>query len=124
MSAESIKLNFLVTCINSPEIQELHGIKDIYKPEREIALGSYKDDNGKYIYRQMDDNGMYTEDEESYKREFMKPLPNIVRCNELCNGLNLKVVENSCLRISALAMKMKCLKWKLKKPIQFTNVMV
>ena len=68
MSAESIKLNFLVTCINSPEIQELHGIKDVYKPEREIALGSDKDDNGKYIYRQMDDNGVYTEDEESYKK--------------------------------------------------------
>ena len=31
MSEEAIKLNFLVTCINSPEIQELHGIKDVYK---------------------------------------------------------------------------------------------
>ena len=34
MSEDAIKLNFLVTCINAPEIQELHGVKEISKPER------------------------------------------------------------------------------------------
>lgn len=68
MSEDSIKLNFLVTCINSPEIQELHGIKGISKPERELALGSFKDDNGNYIHRKMDEQGNYTESEEDYKQ--------------------------------------------------------
>lgn len=68
MSEEAIKLNFLVTCINSPEIQELHGVKGISKPERELALGSFKDDNGRYIYRHMDENGDFTESEEAYKK--------------------------------------------------------
>lgn len=67
MSEEAIKLNFLVTCINSPEIQELHGVKGISKPERELALGSFKDDNGNYIYRKMDKNGDFTESEEDYR---------------------------------------------------------
>lgn len=68
MSEESIKLNFLCTCINAPEIQDLHGIKDVLKPERELALGSFKDDDGHYIYRKMDDNGNYIETEEEYKQ--------------------------------------------------------
>ena len=68
MSESSIKLNFLVTCINSPEIQEVHGIKGISKPERELALGSFKDDNGNYIYRKTNDNGEYIESEEDYKK--------------------------------------------------------
>ena len=67
MSESSIKLNFLVTCINSPEIQELHGVKGISKPERELALGSFKNDNGNYIYRKMDEQGNYIESEEDYK---------------------------------------------------------
>lgn len=68
MSEEAIKLNFLVTCINAPEIQELHGIKGISKPERELALGSFKDDDGNYIYRKTDQAGNYTETEEEYKQ--------------------------------------------------------
>lgn len=67
MGEEQTKLCYYTTCINSPEIQELHGVKGILKPEREIALGSYKDDNGKYIYRKMDDNGNYIESEEDYR---------------------------------------------------------
>lgn len=67
MSEDSIKLNFLVTCINSPEIQELHGVKGISKPERELALGSFKDDKGHYIYRKMDAQGNYTESEDDYR---------------------------------------------------------
>ena len=68
MSEDAIKLNFLVTCINAPEIQELHGVKGISKPERELALGSYKDDNGKYIYRKIDENGAFIESEEEYRQ--------------------------------------------------------
>jgi hypothetical protein len=68
MSEDAIKLNFLVTCINSPDIQELHGIKGISKPERELALGSFKDDNGNIIYRKMDKEGNFIENEEDFKK--------------------------------------------------------
>lgn len=68
MSEDAIKLNFLVTCINAPEIQELHGIKGVSKPERELALGSFKGDDGKYVYRYMDENGNYTESEEAFRQ--------------------------------------------------------
>lgn len=68
MSEEAIKLNFLITCINAPEIQELHGVKGVSKPERELALGSFKDDNGNYIYRKMDHNGEYIESEDDFKQ--------------------------------------------------------
>ena len=68
MSEEAIKLNFLTTCINAPEIQELHGVVGISKPERELALGSFKDDNGNYIYRKMDKDGNFVESEEDYRK--------------------------------------------------------
>ena len=71
MSEASMKLAFLTTCINAPEIQELHGVKGISKPERELALGAFKDDNGKYIYRYQDENGHYTESEEDYKQRIL-----------------------------------------------------
>jgi hypothetical protein len=67
MSEPAMKLACLTTCINSPEIQELHGFKGITKPERELALGSFKDDAGHYIYRHMDEEGNFTESEEDYK---------------------------------------------------------
>lgn len=68
MSEEAIKLNFLVTCINSPDIQELHGFKGISKPERELALGSFKDDKGNIIYRKLDKEGNFTESEEDFRK--------------------------------------------------------
>lgn len=68
MSEEAIKLNFLVTCINSPEIQALHGITDIAKPERELALGAYKDNKGNFIYRKMDKEGNFIESEDEYRQ--------------------------------------------------------
>lgn len=68
MSEDAIKLNFLVTCINSPDIQELHGIKGISKPERELALGSFRDDSGNIIYRKMDSEGNFIESEEDFKQ--------------------------------------------------------
>lgn len=68
MNEDAIKLNFLVTCINSPDIQELHGIKGISKPERELALGSFKDDNGNIIYRKMDKNGNFIESEDDFRQ--------------------------------------------------------
>jgi hypothetical protein len=68
MSEEAIKLNFLVTCINSPDIQELHGFKGISKPERELALGSFKDDKGNIIYRKLDKEGNFIESEEDFRK--------------------------------------------------------
>ncbi len=61
----------LTTVINNPEFQGLHNIK-LIKPEREISLGLYKDDNGDYIYRNKNENGKFIETVDEYKQRLYK----------------------------------------------------
>ena len=56
MTVEDIKKCLITTVINNPEFKPLHGI-DITKPERELALGLYKDNNGELIYQKTDSDG-------------------------------------------------------------------
>lgn len=65
MTVEDIRKCLITTVINNPEFKELHGI-DITKPERELALGLYKDRNGEYIYQKLDSNGDPLETPEEY----------------------------------------------------------
>lgn len=65
MDEDDLKNCMIVTVINNKEYQELHGIK-IKKPEREIVLGAYRDNDGEFIRRQIDENGIYIESEEDY----------------------------------------------------------
>ena len=50
MSKESIMKCMLTTAINNDCFRKLHGVY-VDKPEREIALGLYKDDDGNFIFR-------------------------------------------------------------------------
>lgn len=56
MSVEEIRYALITTVINNPEFQELHGLH-LKKKERELTLGLYKDDNGKFIYTLKDEWG-------------------------------------------------------------------
>lgn len=60
MSIEQMQDCMLTTVVNNSEFQALHGIH-ISKNERDITLGLYRDNNGDYIYRETDENGMFTE---------------------------------------------------------------
>lgn len=55
----------ITTVINNQCFKEIHGI-DITKPEEEIVMGIYYDDNGEQLFRYEDDNGNYIETEEEY----------------------------------------------------------
>lgn len=65
MSILDVKKCLICTVINNPEFQKIHGIK-LTKPERELVLGLYKDNNGKYIYRQTNEAGEFIESLEDY----------------------------------------------------------
>lgn len=65
MSIEQMKDCLLTTVINNEEFQTLHGVS-ISKNERDITLGLYKDNNGDYIYREVDENGYFTESLEDF----------------------------------------------------------
>lgn len=65
MTVEEMRFALLTTVINNPEYQELHGVK-IKKREREITLGLYRDDSGKFVYRKQDSNGAFIESIEDY----------------------------------------------------------
>lgn len=60
MDTESMRYCLLVTVINNPEFQELHGYH-FHKDEREITLGMYRDANGNFIFRKQNEDGEYTE---------------------------------------------------------------
>lgn len=67
MNVEDVKKCLICTVINNPEFQELHGIK-INKPEKELVLGLYKDNNNNFIYRKTNENGEYIESSDDYIR--------------------------------------------------------
>ena len=60
MDLESVRYCLLVTAINNPEFQELHGHR-FHKDEREITLGMYRDANGNFIFRKQNEDGEYIE---------------------------------------------------------------
>ena len=60
MDLESVRYCLLVTVINNPEFQELHGHR-FHKDEREITLGMYRDANGNFIFRKQNEDGEYIE---------------------------------------------------------------
>lgn len=66
MDAEDLENCLITTVVNNECFQELHGIK-MYKPEREIVLGVYRDREGNIIRRKTDDEGHWTESVEDYE---------------------------------------------------------
>lgn len=71
MDEEDLRSALITTVVNNKEFKELHGI-NIIKPEREIVLGLYKDDNGKFITRMCDKDGVFIESEEDYIKRIQK----------------------------------------------------
>jgi replicative DNA helicase len=71
MNLQDIKLALLVTCLNNPEFQQLHGYK-IHKKEREIALGLYKNSKGEFLYREQDEKGNYLESLPEFTKRLKK----------------------------------------------------
>lgn len=56
----------ITTVLCNKEFKQLHGV-DLIKPEKEITMGLYRDDNThEIIYRIKDDEGNYVESEEDY----------------------------------------------------------
>jgi hypothetical protein len=71
MDEEDLRSALITTVVNNPEFKELHGV-NIIKVEREIVLGIYKDDNGKFIERSCNSKGSYDETEEEYIQRVRK----------------------------------------------------
>ena len=65
MDESDLRNCLITTVINNPCFKELHGV-DRFKPEEEIVLGIYHDDNGAVIEREMDEFGDFLETEEQY----------------------------------------------------------
>lgn len=66
MTETAMKNCLITTVLNCKEFKELHGVQ-LIKPEKEITMGLYRDDaTNEFIYRHKDDDGNYTEDEESF----------------------------------------------------------
>lgn len=65
MPIEKMRKALLTTVINNPEYKALHGI-DIFKPEREIVMGMYRDKDGNFIERLRDEHGNALETKEEF----------------------------------------------------------
>ena len=65
MTVEKMRKALLTTVINNTEYKALHGV-DITKPEREIVMGQYRDENGKFIMRKRDEHGNFCESTQDF----------------------------------------------------------
>ena len=66
MSQDAMQNCLITTVLNCKEFKELHGV-DLIKPEKEITMGLYRDNNTKeFIYRKTDDYGNFIEPEEDF----------------------------------------------------------
>lgn len=66
MDEEDLRSCMITTVLNNKEFKEIHGIQRI-KPEREIVLGIYRDDNGNVMQREKDEfTGEWVETEEEW----------------------------------------------------------
>lgn len=71
MSEKKLRSCLIPTVLNNREFKELHGIS-LLKPEKEIKLGVYKDRDGNFIRRKIDNEGNYIES----KDDFLKRIQN------------------------------------------------
>lgn len=67
MSIEDVRDCLITSCVNNPEFQEIHGFK-ISKNETELDMGLYKDKNGDFIYRAVNEEGEPLESDDAYIR--------------------------------------------------------
>lgn len=67
MCEEDLRNCLLTTVINNKEFQRLHGVKR-NKPEKEIVLGVYHDNDGEIIRRKINNEGIYSETDDEYIR--------------------------------------------------------
>lgn len=70
MDEEDLRSCLITTVVNNKVFQDLHGVYR-NKPEKEIVLGVYRDDNGDIIRRKFDENGMTTETDEEYEERII-----------------------------------------------------
>lgn len=72
MTEEQIRCCLLTLCVSNKEYQDKHGVY-MYKPEREITLGQYRDDEtGEFIERKMNKNGEFIETQEEFVERVRK----------------------------------------------------
>lgn len=72
MDEEDLRSCLITTVLNNRDFKEVHGV-NIFKKEREIVLGLYKDDkSGEFIKRIVNSHGEYIESEEEYIKRVAK----------------------------------------------------
>lgn len=86
MDLESVRYCLLVTAINNPEIQELHGCY-FHKDEREITLGLYRDANGDFIFRNQDEEGNYIETIDEFQARVYEQSEEYRMVMRVCNWI-------------------------------------
>ena len=71
MTVEEMRDCLICTVINNPEFQSLHGF-NLKKNESELDMGLYKDKNGDFLYRKVNDEGEPLESDEDFIRRVEK----------------------------------------------------
>lgn len=65
MDESDLRNCLITTVINNPCFKKLHGV-NIWKTERELVLGIYRDDSGNIVERKTDEFGAFIETQEQY----------------------------------------------------------
>lgn len=71
MDKDDLENCLITTVINNKYFQEIHGVK-MNKPEKEIVLGVYRDNNGEIIRRKIDSEGHWLETEGEFEQRLFE----------------------------------------------------
>lgn len=90
MTVEKMRKALLTTVINNPEYKKLHGI-DITKPEREIVMGQYRDENGQFIIRKRDSHGNFLESTQEFLQRVQEHSEEYHKVKQIANWIESQV---------------------------------
>lgn len=114
MDISELKDALIATVINNPEFQELHGFK-IKKNESELDKGLYKDKNGDFIYRKVNDDGEPLETDNEFIQRVEKNSPEFKKIMEIADWIDSEIQTSIFVDDVSDAYDDKTLEFKIRK---------
>lgn len=114
MTVDELRSCLVTTCINNPEFQALHGF-DIKKNESELSMGLYKDKNGDFIYRKVNEDNEPIESENDFIERVAEDSPEFTQIMQIAEWIDSELQTSIFVDDVADAYDDKTLEFKIRK---------
>jgi hypothetical protein len=114
MDVAELRDALIATVINNSEFQELHGF-NIKKNESELDMGLYRDKNGDFLYRKVNDEGEPLESDEEFIQRVEKKSPEFKQIMEIAEWIDSEMQTSIFVDDVSDAYDDKTLEFKIRK---------